>query len=132
MKKTELKERTKPFLGDLPLAFMSLKNKETPIFAKISLIITTLYMFFPLDILPDALPFVGAVDDVTLIAAGIALVKKLVPEDIWQQNEEKFASKWYGNPKTWKKIAAVIIIAVITYFVLIILLIGKLLKSIIG
>ncbi len=130
MKNTELKERTTPFLGDLPLAFMSLKNKETPIFAKISLILTTLYMFFPADILSDVIPLVGAVDDVTLIAAGIALVKKLVPDEVWQQNKETFSSKWYGNPRTWKKIAAVIIIAVITYFVLIILLIGKLFKLI--
>jgi uncharacterized membrane protein YkvA (DUF1232 family) len=63
----------KTYLADLQLAYKMLRDphfqiaKET----KMILIIALLYIISPIDVMPDAIPFVGLLDDV--LVAGYAL-----------------------------------------------------------
>ncbi len=51
-------------------------------------LLAVLYVFFPLDIIPDLLPGVGQVDDVGVLVAMVVLMVQLLP---------KFAPAWVVN-----------------------------------
>ena len=59
-----------------------LKDSRTPVLAKVFLGIAALYAIFPFDILPDFIPVIGQVDDITLIALMIVLALKLIPKEV--------------------------------------------------
>jgi uncharacterized membrane protein YkvA (DUF1232 family) len=63
----------KTYLGELQLAYQMLRDPQFPLEKgkKITLIIALLYIISPLDLLPDAIPFVGMLDDV--MVAGYAI-----------------------------------------------------------
>ena len=51
-------------------------------------LLAVLYVFFPLDIIPDLLPGIGQVDDVGVLVAMVVLMVQLLP---------KFAPAWVVN-----------------------------------
>ena len=42
-----------------------------------------LYVFSPIDLIPDFIPFLGWIDDLVIIPLGLAFVRGLVPADVW-------------------------------------------------
>ncbi|WP_420475769.1 YkvA family protein [Noviherbaspirillum sp. ST9] len=56
------------------------RNPATPFHLKLAAILLGLYVFSPIDVIPDWLAFLGLVDDVTLLALGIPALLKFVPE----------------------------------------------------
>ena len=56
------------------------RNPVTPFHLKLVAILLGLYVFSPIDIIPDWLALLGLVDDVTLLALGIPALLKFVPE----------------------------------------------------
>ena len=63
-------------------------NYKAALFGTIAAVVFALiYVFNPLDILPDVLPFVGAVDDASVIAACLMLVERdLLKYKNWKVN----------------------------------------------
>lgn len=58
------------------------RNPATPFRLKLVAILLGLYVFSPIDIIPDWLALLGLVDDVTLLALGIPALLKFVPEPV--------------------------------------------------
>ncbi len=54
-----LKERAKKLKMDIPTIFLALKDKDTPILAKIFASITVVYALSPIDLIPDFIPLLG-------------------------------------------------------------------------
>jgi uncharacterized membrane protein YkvA (DUF1232 family) len=50
--------------------------------AKALLVLTVLYVVFPIDFVPDYLPFVGEVDDLAVVLGGLWLFIRLCPTDV--------------------------------------------------
>lgn len=87
---------------DIPAIFLALKNKETPLAAKIFAWCTVAYALSPIDLIPDFIPILGYLDDVILLPALVALTVKLIPEDIMERNRRLSAEIWKnGKPKKW-------------------------------
>jgi uncharacterized membrane protein YkvA (DUF1232 family) len=63
----------KAYLADLQLAYRMLRDPHFQLDqgTKMTLIIALLYIVSPLDVIPDGIPFLGALDDV--LVAGYAL-----------------------------------------------------------
>jgi uncharacterized membrane protein YkvA (DUF1232 family) len=63
----------KAYLADLQLAYRMLRDPHFQLDqgTKITLIIALLYIVSPLDLIPDGMPFLGALDDV--LVAGYAM-----------------------------------------------------------
>jgi uncharacterized membrane protein YkvA (DUF1232 family) len=63
----------KAYLADLQLAYRMLRDPAFQLdqATKITLIIALLYIVSPIDVIPDGIPFLGALDDV--VVAGYAL-----------------------------------------------------------
>ena len=97
-----LKERAKKLKTDIPAIFLALKDKETPIVAKIFAGITVAYALSPVDLVPDFIPVLGYLDDVILLPMLVALTIKFIPEDALERNRKQSEGMWKdGKPKKW-------------------------------
>lgn len=69
----DLKVRAKQLKTDIPAVFLALKDKNTPIIAKVFAGITVVYALSPIDLVPDFVPVLGYLDDVILLPVLVAL-----------------------------------------------------------
>ena len=97
-----LKERAKKLKQDIPAVFLSLKDRDTPLIAKILACITVGYALSPIDFIPDFIPVLGYLDDVILLPALIALTVPLIPKEVWERNRNLCKTIWKDEkPKKW-------------------------------
>ena len=67
--------------GDARQLWFALRHPAAPGWLKLGTAMIALYLFSPIDLIPDVLPFVGMVDDIVLVPLAIRwLLKKLPPE----------------------------------------------------
>ncbi|MGN0606634.1 MAG: YkvA family protein [Oscillospiraceae bacterium] len=117
----KLKERAKKLKTDIPAIFLALKDKDTPVIAKIFAGCTVAYALSPIDLIPDFIPVLGYLDDIILLPALAALTIKLIPEDIMERNRKLSDGIWKnGKPKKWYYA-----VPIIAFWILIVLLIIK-------
>lgn len=97
-----LKERARKLKSDVPAVFLALKDRETPILAKVTAGITVAYALSPIDFIPDFIPVLGYLDDVILLPMLIALTIRLIPKEIWTRCRAASENMWAdGRPKKW-------------------------------
>lgn len=97
-----LKERARRLKQDIPAVFLCLKDRETPVAAKILAAVTVAYALSPVDLIPDFIPVLGYLDDVLLLPALIALTVRLIPPQVWERNRALSGNMWQdGRPKKW-------------------------------
>lgn len=81
---------------------MALKDKDTPIIAKIFSGIIVIYALSPIDLIPDFIPVFGYLDDVILLPLLIVWTVKLIPSDVMERNRKQAEGLWKnGKPKKW-------------------------------
>ena len=67
--------------GDARQLWFALRHPAAPRWLKIGTVLIVLYLVSPVDLIPDAIPFVGALDDLVLVPLAIRwLLKRLPPE----------------------------------------------------
>ena len=121
----DLKARAKKLKTDIPALFLALKDKDTPILAKIFAGITVVYALSPVDLVPDFIPVLGYLDDVILLPMLVALTIKFIPQDVLERNRKQAAGMWQKDkPKKWYYAIPIIVIWII--------ILGLILKAIIG
>lgn len=72
--------------------YLALKSRETPVWLKLATLGTVIYILSPLDLIPDV-PFLGYLDDVTLLSILIYLLKNGIPKDIMRRSREEMLRK---------------------------------------
>ena len=98
----DLNARAKRLKTDIPALFLSLKDKDTPVLAKVFAGITVTYALSPIDLVPDFIPFLGYLDDVILLPMLVALTIKFIPKDVLEKNRKQSEGMWKdGKPKKW-------------------------------
>lgn len=118
-----LKERTRKLKADIPALFLSLKDNDTPIFAKVFAGITVAYALSPLDLVPDFIPVLGYLDDIILLPMLVALTIKFIPQDVLERNRRASEGIWKdGKPKEWYHAIPIVLVWIV--------IIGFLLKAI--
>jgi uncharacterized membrane protein YkvA (DUF1232 family) len=76
--------------------WLVMKDKRTPLVAKLIGGAVLAYALSPIDLIPDFIPVLGMLDDLIIIPFGIALAAKFVPAAQWQQaltDAEQFKGK---------------------------------------
>jgi uncharacterized membrane protein YkvA (DUF1232 family) len=58
------------------------RDSRTPWYARGLAFVVVGYALSPIDLIPDAIPVLGLLDDLILVPAGIWLVLKLVPQNV--------------------------------------------------
>lgn len=97
-----IKDRAKKLKTDIPAVYLSLKDKEVPVIAKLFAVITIVYALSPVDLIPDFIPVLGYLDDLIILPILVALTIKFVPKDVLDKNREKAKDIWEnGKPKKW-------------------------------
>ena len=98
----DIKARAKKLKTDIPVLFLALKDKDTPILAKIFAGITVAYALSPVDLVPDFIPVLGYLDDVILLPMLVALTIKFIPKDVLERNRKQAEGMWRdGKTKKW-------------------------------
>ncbi|MDD6319537.1 MAG: YkvA family protein [Oscillospiraceae bacterium] len=97
-----LKQRAARLKADIPAVFLSLKDSETPWYAKVLAAVTVAYALSPIDLIPDFVPVLGYLDDVILLPALVALTVKCIPKAVWERSRASAQGLWQdGKPKKW-------------------------------
>lgn len=97
-----LKDKARQLKTDIPAMFIALKDKDTPVLAKIIAGLVVVYALSPIDLIPDFVPVLGYLDDLLILLALITLTVKLIPNDVMQrcrvEAEDRIGvakKKWY-------------------------------------
>lgn len=116
----DLKARAKQPKADIPAVFLALKDKETPIMAKILAALTVAYALSPIDLIPDFIPVLGYLDDVLLLPLMIAATIKLIPGTVWERSREQAKDLWKdGKPKRWYYAIPIVVIWLLVLWVIV-------------
>ena len=95
--------------SDILALYLAMNHVRTPLYTKVLAAIVVGYALSPIDLIPDFIPVLGYIDDVILLPLGIALVIKLLPNDVLKQcREEARTHPAVMRPKIW--LAAYVII----------------------
>lgn len=107
----DLKARARKLKTDIPAIFLTLKDKDTPIIAKIFAGITVAYALSPIDLVPDFIPVLGYLDDVILLPMLVALTIKFIPKEVFERKRKQSEGMWKaGKPKKWYYAIPIVII----------------------
>jgi uncharacterized membrane protein YkvA (DUF1232 family) len=68
--------------GDARQLWFALRHPAAPRWLKVGTVLIVLYVLSPIDLIPDAIPFLGAVDDLILVPLAIRWLLKRLPPDI--------------------------------------------------
>ena len=119
-KQMNLKERAGKLKTDLPALFLALKDRETPVLAKVFAGIAVAYALSPVDLIPDFIPVLGYLDDVILLPVLIVITVKLIPAPVLERCRAQSEGIWKdGKPKKWVYAIPIVLIWLIIIAVLI-------------
>ncbi len=68
--------------GDARQLWFALRHPGSPGWLKLGAAMIVLYVFSPIDLIPDVIPVIGMVDDLVLVPLAIRWLLKLLPPDI--------------------------------------------------
>jgi uncharacterized membrane protein YkvA (DUF1232 family) len=79
------------------------KHPQTPRSAKLVAVLVLAYVLSPIDLIPDFIPVLGQLDDLIIVPLGIALITRLTPKPLWEEQlrlaalaKEKLPRFWWG------------------------------------
>ena len=123
MMKMSLKECAKKLKSDIPAIFLALKEKETPIVAKIFAAITVAYALSPIDLIPDFIPVLGYLDDLLILPELVALTIRLIPREKLNECRIKAEGMWEnGKPKRWYYAVPIVVIWAVFICIIVVLI----------
>ena len=103
---------------DIAVLLFAMLRRDTPRAVKFLFPLTLLYLVSPVDLVPDTIPLLGAVDDMVVLPAATELLVRMLPPDARAEGERRVAR--YGT-----LILVVASIVVILWFVLLIWALSK-------
>lgn len=112
-----IKERVQKLKTQIPALYLALKDKETPVIAKVLAALAVAYALSPVDLIPDFIPVLGYLDDILLLPGMIALTLKLIPKDVWERCLREAEKLWpAGKPAKWYYAVPIILIWLLLLF----------------
>lgn len=68
--------------GDLRLVWSALQHPKAPGWLKLGVAVGVLYLVMPLDLIPDVIPVVGAVDDLVVLGLLLRWMLNALPVEV--------------------------------------------------
>jgi len=78
----KLKQRAARLKREIWALFLAWKDPETPALARVIIIVTIAYAASPIDLIPDFIPVLGALDDLVVLPALMAWAVHLIPPEV--------------------------------------------------
>lgn len=86
MTKKSLSKNDPGFFAELwqqaKLVFQLFLDRDVPIYLKILPVAAIAYLLFPVDFLPDIVPGLGQIDDLTILLLGAKIFIEMAPQDV--------------------------------------------------
>ena len=116
----KLQARAAQLKTDIPALLLALSRRETPWAAKLLAGLTVAYALSPIDLIPDFIPVLGALDDLLLLPLLIAATVQLIPQPVLADcRRQAQARQAQGHPgKRWQFALPVIFLWLLLLFVL--------------
>lgn len=109
-----LNERARKLKTDIPAVFLALKDKETPLTAKVFAALTVAYALSPIDFIPDFIPVIGYLDDLVLLPLLVALTIRFIPDDVLGRCRTQSEGMWNdGKPEKWYYAIPIVLVWVV-------------------
>jgi uncharacterized membrane protein YkvA (DUF1232 family) len=113
------------FRKEMILLYYALKDSRTPLRARLPAIFSLLYLFSPIDLIPDFVPFLGYLDDIVIVPLLLNLSIRLLPADI----KEKCLARAAHSQKKIKLLIFFLLLFVACWILAMILVWKKLLAN---
>ncbi len=75
--------------GDARRLWIALRHPQAPRWLKVGTALVLLYLVSPIDLIPDALPFIGVVDDLVLVPTAIRFMLRRLPPELLRDVEAR-------------------------------------------
>ncbi|EGO65897.1 YkvA family protein [Acetonema longum] len=98
------------------------KHPLTPGYVKGMLLVLAVYLFSPIDLLPDYMPLLGIADDAALLSAATLYFHRMLPESVRLECRQQ-SLKWQKR-LPWVLAAGIILIVSWTVFWLVLVIKG--------
>jgi len=82
-----LKASAKQFLTQFRVIRRALRHPQVPWYAKMVASCAVLYVFSPIQLIPNFIPIIGQMDDVLVVSLGIKFLKRCVPQNVLDECE---------------------------------------------
>jgi uncharacterized membrane protein YkvA (DUF1232 family) len=82
----KLRDWARSMQRDVVAVYLAARDPRVPWYAKTVALLVAAYALSPIDLIPDFIPVLGYLDDVIIVPAGIVLVRKLIPADIFAEH----------------------------------------------
>lgn len=105
----KFKTAAKRLKTDTMTLYFVARDSRTPWYARGLAFVVVGYALSPFDLIPDAIPVLGLLDDLILVPVGIWLVLKLVPQNVLKEARVQ-ASKAESKPVSYIAAAFMIVV----------------------
>lgn len=95
-----LRSRARLLKRDTYALYFAAHDRRTPWYAKILAAAVVAYALSPFDLIPDFIPVLGYLDDLVIVPAGIAIVLRLVPDEVLVECRERAQAR-ANQPVSW-------------------------------
>ena len=69
----------------LEVVYLAFTSKKVSVLTKILIAVFFLYAASPIDVIPDAIPFFGALDDLVVIPLAYGIAKATIKKEVWEE-----------------------------------------------
>ena len=103
--------KAKRLKSEIYALYLAARDPRTPWYAKAFAVLILGYALSPIDLIPDFIPVIGYLDDLIVVPAGIALLLKMIPQEVMADCRARAQTQPAGKGlKNWT--AAVVIVVV--------------------
>jgi uncharacterized membrane protein YkvA (DUF1232 family) len=91
--------------------WFALTDRRVRWYTKIIILIPIGYIISPIDLIPDAIPFVGQLDDLLVIRISYVVLKKMIPAEVLETC--RGTAQTFMNERKQRKFKVVFIVSII-------------------
>ena len=100
-------ERARRLRVDLYALYLAAKHPQTPWYAKLVVAGLVAYAITPVDLVPDAIPILGIVDDLIFVPLAIAAAVRFVPAPVLLECRRQAGERILASRVRWRTIVLV-------------------------
>ena len=106
----EWKRRAGRLKSETYALYLAYGDPRMPLHAKLFAALVVGYAFSPIDLIPDAIPVLGYLDDLILVPLGVALAVRMIPEDVLSESRQKAREMVERGERPVSRAAAAVIV----------------------
>ena len=110
------KNDIKRVLTEFIALWFALRDRRAPWYTKIIILIPLGYIISPIDLIPDAIIFVGQLDDLVVIRISYIVLKKMIPEEVLE--DCRGSAQTFMNERKQRRLKFVFVVSILWIVVL--------------